>query len=182
VDRGSTGGAGAWNIAYVDHNTVAGGMGFSGQTAIGSVSCPSVSLCLASDENGNVLTSRNPAGGASSWKLAQAVRSSPDGYGLRLACPSDSLCAGVLTRTKLPAQLPPCGCGSVIYLTAHPLGGAKWKPIIIDRGRELTDVSCPSDRLCIAVDNRGDVVVGHDQAATRAAINWLSPRGQLGST
>ena len=39
-----------------------------------AVSCPSVSLCVAGDENGNILTSTDPTGGASAWTKSQIDR------------------------------------------------------------------------------------------------------------
>ena len=35
-----------------------------------ALSCPSVSLCIASDTDGNILTSTDPTGGANAWTSA----------------------------------------------------------------------------------------------------------------
>ena len=37
---------------------------------ISAVSCPSVSLCVASDNNGDILTSTDPTGAANTWTSA----------------------------------------------------------------------------------------------------------------
>jgi hypothetical protein len=63
-----TGGASAWTVAPVDPNGPA--LGFVDQPSLTGVSCPSVSLCVAVDRAGNVLTSANPTGGSSAWTVA----------------------------------------------------------------------------------------------------------------
>ncbi len=45
------------------HRTTPGPSG----TLISAVSCPSVSLCVAADQGGNILTSTDPTGGANAW-------------------------------------------------------------------------------------------------------------------
>jgi hypothetical protein len=53
------------------------------------MSCPSVSLCVAGDDDGNMLTSTNPFRHGSSWSLRHVDGGRPI---LGLSCPSVSLC------------------------------------------------------------------------------------------
>jgi hypothetical protein len=56
------------------------------------VSCPSSGLCVAVDDNGNVVVSSNPTGGAAAWTVTNI-----DGNNsLRgVSCPSIDLCFAV---------------------------------------------------------------------------------------
>jgi hypothetical protein len=107
------------------------------------VSCPSVSLCVAVDDLGDVVTSTDPTGGASAWSVTDA-----DGaYDLDgVSCPSSSLCVAV------------DDLGDVVTST-NPTGGARaWTVAAVDGSNALGRVSCPSVSLCVAVDQAGDVV------------------------
>jgi hypothetical protein len=57
--------SGAWTQATID-----GGLDLT------SVSCPSTSLCVATDQRGHIVVSTNPAGGASSW-IPQLIDGDP---------------------------------------------------------------------------------------------------------
>jgi hypothetical protein len=150
-----TGGSDAWSVAHVDSNFTYGGtVGKNTQVEIVSVSCPSVSLCLASDGDGEVLTSQNPTGDESAWRSSRAtprvpaLSPAPDlPSPISLTCPTVSLCAGLYSPTE-------------VALTYQPLSGAEWERVVIDPTGELTAISCPTASLCFAVDRAGDVIVG----------------------
>jgi hypothetical protein len=119
-----------------------------------AVSCPSTSLCVATDLNGNVLTSTNPTGGATAWTLASADPGEPLGppSDLRsVSCPYSTLCVAVDGR------------GNVVTST-DPTGGASaWTVTNVDSGNGLSSVSCPLldisfPQYCVAVDFAGNVV------------------------
>ncbi|MDQ6774781.1 MAG: hypothetical protein M3071_00870, partial [Actinomycetota bacterium] len=57
------GGTGAWKVSRIDGNTTLTG-----------VSCPSVSLCVATDWVGRVLVSIDPNGGPRAWRSARVDR------------------------------------------------------------------------------------------------------------
>jgi hypothetical protein len=84
-----TGGSSAWSVAHVD--TASGfecgkyGPGVDCDPQLESVSCPSTSFCAASDANGNVITSTNPAGGSDAWHLTRVDDPPTFGY---ITCPS----------------------------------------------------------------------------------------------
>jgi hypothetical protein len=175
------GGSDSWSSAYVDSNTSAGlhHGGIALQTTITSVACPSTSLCLASDEDGYVLASQNPAGGPSTWRSTLASRqqygatagSRPaTGYLLfGLTCPSQSLCLAL--QGHAPLYSLGGMSASELYVTEDPLSGMPWTPGAIDPSGRLEAVSCPSAALCVAVDDAGAVLVG--KAVTRAQIRAL---------
>lgn len=150
-----TGGSNAWSVTHVDSNLVSGGVvGKAAQAEIVSVSCPSVSLCVASDGVGEVLTSQSPTGGASAWRSRRATPTVPAPLPapdlttpISLTCPTVSLCAGLHSPTE-------------VALTYQPLSGVEWERVVVDPTGELTAISCPTASLCLAVDRIGDVIVG----------------------
>lgn len=170
-----TGGTGAWDVAYVDSKAYVGLIAPGLQTSITSVACPSPSLCVASDESGGVVTSHNPAGGASAWRLTSAAAFSSRVYGL--SCPSTSRCIALNKGV------------SEAILTDEPLSDASWIPVTINPGANqfgasLTDISCPSVLLCVAVDEGGHVIVGDAKLLSSTEIHALlratiTPRGNL---
>jgi hypothetical protein len=119
-------------------------------TAIGQVSCPSASLCVALDADGNVLTSTDPAAGAKGWTITR-FPSHPYGELQAISCPSVTLCVGVDSIGR-------------IHTTTDPTGGAStWRVVQLrpDAGN-LTDVSCPSVSLCVAAPYDGSVLTSTD--------------------
>ncbi len=178
-----TGAGNAWSVAYVDHNVESGLTGLDPQASIGEVSCPSVSFCVASDPTGEVLTSQDPTGGASAWRLRRAtprLLGAPEPASLHsLVCPSMSFCAGLRSALSTNSEL----SSSEVALTYDPLNGAEWARVVIDRVGSLNAISCPTYSLCVAVDGAGNVVVGRVQPPpTRAQIQALlrteiTPRG-----
>jgi hypothetical protein len=93
-----SGGASAWTVAHVDDGTGAqcGKYGDGDECVLGltGVACPSQSLCVADDGEGNAITSTNPAGGATAWRTADIdgrLIGGADGLG-GVTCPSASLC------------------------------------------------------------------------------------------
>jgi hypothetical protein len=58
----------SWLVAHVDSSP---DYGNTGGPVLTSISCPSRSLCVAVDYDGNAITSTNPAEGAAAWTLHQ---------------------------------------------------------------------------------------------------------------
>jgi hypothetical protein len=173
------GGAGAWSSAYVDGNVVGGHHGgFELQTTIDSVSCSSISLCVATDEDGYALSSVDPGGGVSAWRLGLASReefSIPGrseqvgGLLFGLTCPSGSLCLALEGHVPLFAEGEPSR--SELAVTENALSDKPWTHGVIDRIGRLEAISCPSASFCVAVDSTGHIVVG--KALTHAQIRSL---------
>ena len=135
-----------------------------GAVPLKSVSCPSASLCAAYDASGNVLVSTHPLRGASTWRRV-ALDPELDS----LACPSSSLCVGADSA------------GNVVTST-NPTGPSSWRTVSAgDRSptyecihyqqpsdcaeMSLSDGSCASPHLCVALDQAGNVVLSTDPAA-----------------
>lgn len=117
------------------------------------VSCPSVSLCVAVDYVGNVLTTRNPTRSASAWAVTNIDPSAnAGGSGLDgLSCPSVSFCIAVDSYA------------GYVLRSRNPTGGrSAWN--ITQLGVGLSRVSCASVSFCVAIDSLnpgGDVVSGN---------------------
>ncbi len=124
------------------------------------VACPSASLCVAVDSDGNVVTSTSPTGGPSAWKVT-TIDSSWDSGLTGVSCPSTSLCVAVddfgdIFTSSNPGASPPT-----------------WTPLLqADPGHAFFSVSCPSTSLCVAVDNVGNVVTS---SSPTVAASWSSP-------
>ena len=88
-------GASAWHVAHVD-----------GTNALTGVSCASVSLCVAVDKQGAVVTSTNPTGGASAWQVTH-VDGTTSLTGV--SCQSVSLCVAVDSAGNLLSSTNPTG-------------------------------------------------------------------------
>jgi hypothetical protein len=108
------------------------------------VSCPSVSLCVAADWVGNLVTSTDPSDGASAWNL---VPVEPNHYGFLtdLSCPSARLCLGGDYAGRVLGSTNPAG------------GRRAWKRFDIGAafGGFGLHVACPSAMLCAVVDGGG---------------------------
>ena len=146
-----TGGASAWEEALVDKQPISA----PGAPDPDGVSCPSVSLCVAGDEAGNVLTSTDPTGGASAWHKANLE---PFGIFTVVSCPSVSMCV--------------VGEGSDVLTSTDPTGGVRaWRQANVEPfDGILTAVSCPSVSLCVADDSTGDILTSTDP--TGGANAW----------
>lgn len=121
--------------------------------SIQGVSCPNVSFCAAVDDNGNVVTSSNPSGGAAAWTVTHVDGSNSISA---VSCPSSGLCVAVDS------------IGNVVT-SGNPAGGtAAWTLAHISRG--LVDVACPSTDLCVAVDRDGNIATSSNP--TSGAEGW----------
>jgi hypothetical protein len=125
---------GAWRSAWVD-----------GQNALVGLACPSSSECIAFDDAGKVLTWTRPDRGPGAWTVVPGLQITPNLEGFSastlhdVACPSVSLCltaegGRILTSTKPFARRP------------------NWKTTDV-LGTEIDALSCPSVKLCVAIDN-----------------------------
>jgi hypothetical protein len=168
-----TAGSGAWQLVYTDASRLAIPISSMTEPAgITSIACASVTSCIASDEAGNVITTRNPTGGSSAWTLKPVLprAGGPGGpYFAQITCPSVSRCVGVY--------------GGQAAVSENPFDGGTWTQAAIDRGQALTGVSCPTVLLCVAIDNRGNAVVGRAVLLTTHQIRALvalqiTPRGK----
>jgi hypothetical protein len=113
----------------------------AGSKGITAVSCPSVSLCVAVDGNGNVLYSTSPA--TNSWSSPALIDSGHAFTGI--SCPSSTLCFATDNHGD-------------VYSSTAPATSAAWTPEAIDGTTQLNGIACPSTTLCVAVDQAGAVL------------------------
>jgi hypothetical protein len=136
-----TGGASAWTVTNVDG---------SNNFFSGSLSCPTIHLCVAVDGAGNVVTSTNPTGGAPAWTATNV-----SGFLAGVSCASASLCVAL--------------SGNNVVTSTNPTGGAPaWTTTGTGDPSGLDGVSCPSTTLCVATDGTGDMVTSSDPTSGAA--------------
>jgi hypothetical protein len=109
-----------------------------------SVSCPSTSLCVATDGGSHTFTSTDPAADPGAWVSSEGT--SPQ----YISCPSTLLCVGVGGETISTADP---AAGTVTWTAAYTDAG---------EGHSLTGISCPTVTLCVAVDLAGNVLTSTD--------------------
>ena len=144
-------GGASWNAAAV----LPTGFG----TALTALDCGSASRCTAAVSDGTVLTSSDPAGGAVAWTRSGVL--GPNSFGTSnrtaMACRPDGSClipylgGGLATVTFGPPATATL-TGSLSGLT------------------EIRGLSCPSQKLCLGVDDAGAVL--STTTPTGAAASW----------
>jgi hypothetical protein len=138
-----TGGSGAWTV----NKTV---------DRLFGVSCPGSGFCVAVDDVGDVVVSTNPTGGSGAWTIA-----SVDGTNWlsRISCKSSNLCVAYDNNGNAVSGDP---TSSV----------AAWKVTKAD-ATNVQDASCPSSKLCFALDrDQPNVIIFGDPALGKTA--WTS--------
>jgi hypothetical protein len=121
------GGPGTWKLTTVD---------VYGLTAI---SCPSPSLCVALDENGQVATSTDPTGGPAAWKSFGVDQGSADFSAI--SCPTAFLCVAVDDDGNVATSTDPTG-GSSAWTLTNVSSDITGLP-------RLDSIACPSTTFCV---------------------------------
>lgn len=126
-----TGGSAAWKVTPLTQGSPGGGVELDG------VTCPSATLCVltATGSHGTVITSTDPTGGVNAW-IHVSLGEHGDIGGA--TCPSSKLC------------LLDAGYGGTMFSSVDPGAGQASAWIAFDPPATFTNVSCPSDMLCIA--------------------------------
>jgi hypothetical protein len=144
------GGAKFWSRPVRADATAAAGGGSAGLTGI---SCPTVTLCVAVDgaATGNVVTSTNPTGAASSWKV--------------------SAVGGILTSVDCPSATFCVAAGTQHDISTNPTGGASaWKGTGAQAGAGVfSGIACPAVAFCVGV--------GYGDTSTGLATTSTTPKG-----
>lgn len=139
----------------------------SSEHDIRSVACAASTMCVAADNNGNILSSAAPTGGAGAWHVVNV--NGP--YRLTAsACPTQSLC---LVGDE----------SGDIFLSTEPLGGGTaWSKVHVDgpSSYEITAISCATESLCVATDAGGNVLTS--TAPTAGAGSWVIAHIETPST
>ena len=165
--------------------------------ALEGVSCPSMLLCVAVDEYGNVVSSTEPANPAS-WRVSRSYvgragyrslsavscasidfcfasggatfRSSTDPAGGAGVWTSHNSFEGVPGSVSCPSSGLCVGVnGGRVWSSTEPRGDLLvWKVQEVDEHR-LYGISCPKTSLCVAVDAEGDVFTSSEPTGAKAA-------------
>lgn len=108
-----------------------------------SISCAPSGFCAAVNNNGDVVTSSNPAGGPNTWKTTSLVSD----IGLTsISCPTNQFCAAT------------DGLSGDVLVSTDPTGGAStWQTFTLPTQGVLNRVTCTAASFCVAVDGGGDV-------------------------
>jgi len=115
------------------------------------VVCGSPSLCLATNNFGDVLSSTSPT--QTPWSAVTGASMNSGGAGGG-SCPSVSLCVLV--------------AGPSIFSSTNPTGGA-WTTTQLAGLPDFLNVDCPTTSLCVATTLHGQVVVSTNPAGGASA-------------
>ena len=144
-----TGGAGAWQTSFGT-----GGCGLG--RVFTAVSCPTLSTCVAADNEGNVTATTAPTSpNSSAWHDANVDSS----HAIQaISCPTAALCVAV------------DNAGNVIS-TTDPTGGAgSWQVANIDGSAALSSVACsPAPLTCTVGDGAGNMLTSSNPTAGAGA-------------
>jgi hypothetical protein len=125
-----------------------------------AVTCTGL-LCVASASNGEIWTTRSPAGGAAGGAAAWVSAGQPAGEGslLGVSCLSESLCTVG-------------GEGKVLVSTAPTAGFYAWPTTPLPNRFQIVGTDCPQANLCILSSNNGEVTAAGNPIGGPQA--WLT--------
>lgn len=160
-----TGGGGDWNVVYAGEGPspyLPPSAPFISGRQIEDVSCPSVGLCVAVTNEGNIYASTEPTGPAWAWDVTPI-----DGKGRNIhlegvSCPTVSLCVAVSGGRNDSGK---------VFTSTNPTGdAAAWQVTQLDESLDLRAVACGSPSLCVAVGDEGRIVTSTNP--TGGASSW----------
>jgi hypothetical protein len=172
-----TGGAGAWDVVYAGEGpwpkTDEWPAPFISGRQIQGVSCPSPRLCVGVTDQGNIYTSTQPTGPASSWKAISIDGQGRNTHLFGVSCPTVSLCVAVSGKRTDEGK---------ILTSTDPTGdAAAWHAIELGESFEFRAVSCASPSLCVAVANDGRIIASTDPTGDASAWQDIGAPGGPGS-
>jgi hypothetical protein len=121
-----------------------------------AVSCASTTLCVAVGAKGEIVASRNPAGGAGAW----SVVGSPGGGAVMQSI--DCVVGVCLTGNG----------GGNLFAAAEPLDLGSWGEASGGGSVQITGSACATASACLGVDDNGDVIVSGDPVGPHP--DWAS--------
>ena len=170
ISSNPTAGGTAWHTVKIDtHGSCPAGCASFGsgpsEPPLDTIACPSTSLCLAGDWDGNVLASTDPAATGQPWSSAyiddHVVGAHHGGAMLQtaidsIACPSTSLCvASDEDGYELVSQEPAAGPGA--WRLAAPAGASAHARPVTTEG-PLFGLTCATASLCVGLDGRPNLM------------------------
>ena len=146
---------------------------------LNGISCPAVSLCVATDNAANILTATRPTEGRSAWAFTK-----PSLGGGLVSCPTIAFCEIAGANVSLSSTNPTGGAGAwiaspmpevpgnaysglscasrslcvavggnTIATSTNPISATNtWTQITLPGAKDLRGVSCPSKSLCVVTD------------------------------
>ena len=131
-----------------------------------AVSCANSRFCVAVDASGHVTQTTRPLGGNGSWSAPARIDTSGSLTGI--SCPTTTFCAAVDDS------------GAVLTSTQPVRGGRSWsRPVRIDTVQAagggyagLAAISCPTAKLCVAVDSAPHANVLYSSNPTGGKGAW----------
>ncbi len=160
-----------------------------------AVTCPSATLCLASDSTGHIHTSTAPARVAPWSTIGLGVSQLTS-----VSCASRSLCVASGRYTSFTTTNPTAGTGwrrqnlafggawlscplralclandtstPLNHVATDPSTASGWHLVGLDPRGVITGVACPNATTCLAVDEQGEVVEG---------TGYISPSSRPGA-
>lgn len=143
-----TGGPGAWQSRTLDQTCYQG-------ECDDTVSCPSVSFCVASGSTSTVFTSSSPGnGGWTTDSPALPAGSSPPAISPG-SCPTTHLCVGISSSGDLLVSTNPALSWVASSIKHHDITDPVYGYSIT---LAATSVACPSSAFCVAIDALGNVI------------------------
>ena len=132
----------------------------SANAGLTSVSCVSSSLlCVAVDDNGDVVTSTDPDQGASAtWTLSDIDTANAVNSLSGVSCVTSTFCLAVDANGNVLGSAD-AGTGTA----------AHWLTSNVDGTTSLKSISCTSAALCVAVDGNGNALT-----STTGGASWSS--------
>lgn len=151
--------AGTWTTTHVDSAVV--------PNLLNTVSCASTTLCFATDAEGTVTFTIDPAGGASTWSVPVLA----DNDGLNdLSC-IPGLCVGVDGGNGLVTSTEPTGNSS------------KWHfaEVVPNNLNGFIGISCPTTTLCVGTDyGDGSIITSTNPTGGTGAWTTTNINGEHG--
>jgi hypothetical protein len=174
------GGSAAWRSETAQPGPYVGTAPGEDRTSPGtfeSVSCPTAGMCAAVTQAGDFYASADPAGGAATWRATDLDDADADTHIKGVSCPIVTFCVAVAAGS---GQTGTGGGGKVIAI-ANPLAtSVSSTQVQLDESLELQAVACSSLDFCIAVANKGRIIVSPNPAAPAPAWREIGTPGGPG--
>lgn len=133
------------------------------------IDCVSDELCVAdAAPTGNLWASTEPAAGPAAWAETQLFKPSTHA----VSCASAKLCVSVGYLNN---------SGGAIITSTEPTGGVSaWHETGYDPGNNkfIEGVSCPTEDLCVAVENEGGIITSTEPLAGAGAWHMTKLNGE----
>jgi hypothetical protein len=164
------GGPGAWRSETAQPGSYVGTALGEDRTSPGtfeSVSCPTTGMCAAVTQAGDFYASANPAGGSATWRAMDLDGADDDTHIKGVSCPTVTFCAAVAAGS---GQTGTDGGGKIIAIENPLAASASSSQVQLDDSLEMQAIACSSLDFCIAVANKGRIIVSLNPTA--AAPTW----------